>query len=526
MEFPSMPLSQSFSLILSSLKPYRFLLGTALVFILIHTLFGLSLIFLTSRFQLQYLPVFLILLFSIHHLLSVFDDWILTGISQRWIQDTRLKCLRTFLEVSEKSKKNSLMDWNEMQMEIHWLGESIFSMLRSSLRKVFQILVFSAALFWLSPILFLFCGLLFVFVFLLGWFFGRKINQLQEQVITEQTACSNFEYEAARAMPLVRAYHKGDLFFSIHHRFLLPYTQSSIRLARLRMIFHPIQILLFLATLVVVYTAGSILVRDHHLSPNEFYSFLAGLSLLHAPLSGLSQDISIFLSTHNMKYLSPILEEVPSDGVVVSTKQVSHIVVQDLSYTYASQVKPLLTDLHCQFNAGSITGIRGANGSGKTTLALLLAGILKPDSGQILFDGLSDHHVPVGYIDQNGTVLTLNLAQNLFLDEPGSSRDLLNSSTFLQFLSSHSSFDNLSPENLSAGQRKAISIERAFLSNLSVLIIDEPENALDESMQEFFRQQILKRKAQNSLIILFSHSDAFLSICDQQMNLSDLTGSV
>jgi len=515
--------SPNISLIFKSLVPYRGQVLLSLIFILFHTILGFSLIFLTSRFHLSQLPIFLILLFSLHHLLSVFDDWILTGISQHWMMSTRRKCLRRFLEISEKSKSNSLIDWNELQMEIHWLGDSIFSLLRSTLRKIFQIFAFSIALIWLSPILFLFCGILFFFVFFLGFFFGRQINRLQEKVITEESACSIFEFEAARAMPLIRSFQQASLFSKIHSRFLHPFTEGNIRLARLRMIFHPIQIILFLITIVLVYSIGSMLVRQHNLSQSAFFSFLAGLSLLHAPLSGLSQDISLFLGTRYMKFLPVILEDSITEEPAIPNTPISNIELDDVSFSYSGSTNPLLQNVSLRLSTGTITGIQGANGSGKTTLALLLCGVLKPDSGKILIDGSLGVRIPVGYVDQNGTVFSLSLPENLFLDENETDSAVLGSTRFLKFMSPEQSKQRLSPEILSAGQRKSISIERAFRVNTQILIIDEPENALDESAREFFRQQILGKKLENNIIVLFSHSESFLSICDQRLQIADLS---
>ncbi len=509
--------------IFKSLVPYRGQVFLSLIFIFFHTILGFSLIFLTSRFQLSSLPIFLILLFSLHHLLSVFDDWILTGISQQWMMATRRKCLRRFLEFSEKSRNNSLIDWNELQMEIHWLGDSIFSLLRSTLRKIFQILAFSIALIWLSPTLFLFCGILFFFVFFLGFFFGRKINHLQEKVITEESVCSNFEFEAARAMPLVRSFHQASLFSEIHQRFLKPYTEGNIRLARLRMIFHPIQIILFLITIVLVYSIGSMLVRQQNLSQSAFFSFLAGLSLLHAPLSGLSQDISLFLGTRYMRFLPDILDDSITMDTSVPNNPISKIELKEVSFSYSGSTLPLLQQVSLQLSSGTITGIQGSNGSGKTTLALLLCGVLKPDSGQILIDGSPNEGFPVGYVDQNGTVFSLNLQDNLFLKGNEDPSNLLNSTHFLKFLSPEQAGQRLSPEILSSGQRKSVSIERAFRFNPQILIIDEPENALDESAREFLLQQILEKKQESRIIVLFSHSESFLSICDQRLQMSVLS---
>jgi len=511
-----MTLSEVLIAVGKSLKPHQSRLILAMAFILVHTALGFLLIFSTGRFDLSSLPVFIVLLFSLHHLLSVFDDWILTGVSTRWVSQTRKRSLERFLSIREKSAQNSALDWSELQLEIQWLGDSIFSLLRGALRKILQLMVFSIALVWLSPILFLFCAALFLSVFFLGFFLGRWINREQEQAIIAQSEVANFELEAARAMPVVKAFRKSAYFSRIHDRFLTSSTTRSIRLARLRMIVHPIQIVLFLGTLTAVYAVGSTQVENGSLGITRFHSFIAGLSLLHAPLSALSADISTFLSHRSMHHLPLILDASNQNEPFTEQPDPARIDAVDLAFHY-SDCPDLFSPLQFSLTPGSITGFEGPNGCGKTTLALLIAGVLKPTSGSLEFSPPASSRTAVSYIDQNGTVFSLGLVENLFLDSSPVT-DFFQT-PYLEQIRSDRINNQLSPETLSAGQRKTISLLRALEHDHRVLLIDEPENALDHATTEQFREVLLNLRSQGKLIILFSHSEIFLSICDQRIFL-------
>lgn len=500
-----------------TLRPHRTRVFLALGFILIHTLLGFALILATSRSQPDLFPLFLVLLFSLHHLLSVFDDWILTDISNYWVKDTRRSCLLHFLGSRKKSSHNSLIDWNELQLEIQWLGDSIFSLLRGAFRKGLQLIVFSTALFWLSPTLFLFCGLLFVVVVILGITMGRWMNRLQEQVLLAQSACSNFELEAARAMTVIRAHRKSSFFSHIHEGFLGEVISKSILLARLRMITHPIQIVLFLSTLLAVYGVGNTQVENGHLAQGHFFAFLAGLSLLHAPLSALSQDISTFLSHREMHHLPEIFSLSSTEQRLPASLPAQQIRGSGLSFEYETG-HPVLQDVNFSVQSGQILGFSGNNGSGKTTLTLILAGILPPTEGQISVFPPEADGGPTSFVDQQGTVFTLTLRETLFLgpnEEPSTLQPTFQDSLFQEPPQSL-----LSPETLSSGQKKLISIERALQQNHQVFIIDEPENSLDYSNQIRLRDLLFQLRSAGKIIILCSHHPLFLDICDEVVNLS------
>ncbi len=500
-----------------TLRPHRTRVFLALGFILLHTFFGFALILFTSRSQPDHFPLFLVLLFSLHHLLSVFDDWILTDISSHWVKNTKRSCLLHFLGSRKKSSHNSLIDWNELQLEIQWLGESIFSLLRGAFRKGLQLMVFSAALFWLSPTLFLFCGLLFLLVVILGYTMGRWVNRVQEQVLLAQSACYNFELEAARAMTIIRAHRKSQFFSLIHERFLGEVISKSILLARLRMITHPIQIVLFLSTLLVVYLVGNTQVESGQLSQGHFFAFIAGLSLLHAPLSALSQDISTFLSHREMHHLPEIFSFSFSEEGLASSIPAQRISGSGLSFEYETG-HPVIQDVNFSVQTGQILGFSGNNGSGKTTLALILAGIIQPTEGQISIFPPEAFGQATSFVDQQGTVFTLSLRENLFL---GTNQEALtNQTVFLHPSFQENPQTSLSPETLSSGQKKLISLERALQQNHQIFIIDEPENSLDHSNQIRLRDLLVQMRSEGKIIVLCSHHPLFLDACDVNINLS------
>lgn len=346
---------------------------------------------------------------------------------------------------------------------------------------------------------------------------GRWTNRLQEQVIIAQSACANFELEAARGMPLIRAFRRGSFFSTIHERFLEKATSRTIILARLRMITHPIQIVLFLATLLLVYIVGLSQVKEGALTQGNFFAFIAGLSLLHAPLSALSQDISTFLSHREMRYLEEILsielqdEEFPAEVP-------DCITANQVAFQYHTGPK-VFQNLSFHIKRGEILGFSGGNGSGKSTLAMILAGILCPTEGEIIYSPDKARLGPVSYVDQQGTVFSLSLRDNLFLDCDQPIGSAFGSPMFYQQLMNES-LALLSPETLSSGQKKLVSMERALHQDHTVFIIDEPENSLDSLAQQRLLELLNELQKKDRIVFLFSHSEKFLEICTRRIEIS------
>lgn len=158
-----------------------------------------------------------------------------------------------------------------------------------------------------------------------------------------------------------------------------------------------------------------------------------------------------------------------------------------------------------------ITALVGPSGSGKTTTLHLIAGILKPDSGQIavgehlLFDSarkidLPTHRRPIGLVFQDYQLFPhLNVLQNLGFSRAGwRSRKGLSDERFARLIDVLQLGDLLHrfPSTLSGGQRQRVALGRAIASDPAVLLLDEPVSALDESLKSTILDHIAETLAE------------------------------
>jgi ABC-2 type transport system ATP-binding protein len=165
--------------------------------------------------------------------------------------------------------------------------------------------------------------------------------------------------------------------------------------------------------------------------------------------------------------------------------------------------------------AGEITGYLGPNGSGKTTTMKMLAGLMQPTSGTILFNGqpvaadLNRHKERMGYVPEEphlyGHLSGLeclimvgqlrNLPSKLALDRIAG---------LLQRFSLHA--DRYVPiSNYSKGMRQKVLLSAALLHNPDLLLLDEPFSGLDVGTGLVLRSLIQELAARGKVILFSSH---------------------
>jgi len=195
--------------------------------------------------------------------------------------------------------------------------------------------------------------------------------------------------------------------------------------------------------------------------------------------------------------------------------------IQAVNIISAYGKKRVLCGVNLSAEAGQCVGIVGTNGCGKSTLLNILSGLRKADSGEIYFDGnKAQGRQPfiqyVGYVPQeNNLIPELSVMDNLRLwySDTGALRQSIEQG-FLNMLGI-GSMCRMNAGKLSGGMKKRVSIGCALAGNPPVLILDEPDAALDLPGKAEIRKYLGMYKQMGGTILIATHDEADLALCDR-----------
>lgn len=199
--------------------------------------------------------------------------------------------------------------------------------------------------------------------------------------------------------------------------------------------------------------------------------------------------------------------------------------IKNVTYSYANSKEKVLSLINQSFELGKFYAIIGKSGTGKSTLLSLMAGLDKPNNGEILFNneniektGYSNHRKNnISLVFQNYNLIDyLSPLENIRLVNNKASEDIL-----LE-LGLDRSQTRRNVMKLSGGQQQRVAIARALVSEAPVILADEPTGNLDEATAGEIIDVLKKlAKERNKCVIVVTHSKEVASAADIILELSN-----
>lgn len=193
----------------------------------------------------------------------------------------------------------------------------------------------------------------------------------------------------------------------------------------------------------------------------------------------------------------------------------SWLSVQSLKKSFNEHV--VLNDLHLELKRGERLAIAGETGSGKSTLLKIIAGLIQPDKGNVIFDGarvlgpeekLLPGHDKIGYLSQH-----FELLNNYKVEEVLEMRTVVSPKEAEQIISLCEIGYLLKRKTteLSGGERQRVALARTLLANPTLLLLDEPFSNLDPGHKRLMKQTLQQvEQVLGVTTILVSHDGADL----------------
>ncbi len=210
-----------------------------------------------------------------------------------------------------------------------------------------------------------------------------------------------------------------------------------------------------------------------------------------------------------------------------------------------------VNNVNINVSRGSITGLIGPNGAGKTTLFNLLSNFIRPDRGEVIFDGKPIHHLQSHQIAQLGCVRTFQVARVLsklsVLENMLLATQQQTGENFFRVWLQQKSVRQEERENkqramailesvgliekahdyagaLSGGQRKLLEMARTLMTNPKLILLDEPAAGVNPTLIEQICQHILTWNQQGISFLIIEHNmDVIMSLCHHVWVLAEGT---
>lgn len=204
----------------------------------------------------------------------------------------------------------------------------------------------------------------------------------------------------------------------------------------------------------------------------------------------------------------------------------------NVSFQYPNHSEPVLSNLNFEIRSDEKLGIIGLTASGKSTLLKLIAGLIPPTSGTILFNGVNISDIDlktlskiVRYISQEASFLTNTVGNNILMGRDIDESRVIRSLEISNYPMNREQLKReikANGRNFSGGQRQRMSIARGIIDEPKILLFDDTFSALDYKTDLLINKS-LKSYMNKQIMVVVSQRVASLEDCDYILVLNNRT---
>jgi ATP-binding cassette, subfamily B, bacterial len=409
--------------------------------------------------------------------------------------------------------------------DVEEIEDLMLSGLTSAISYAFQLLFFTAALFYLDWRL----ALVSLFIVPLFWLtarhFSRRIKRAAREERRRSGSIGAVAEESLSNVALVQAYNRQDEEIARFHQENEGSFAAQMAATRLSSLFSPLVNLIELAGVIVVVVFGAYQLSQGRISIGGLLVFMVFLGQLYGPVRGFSSLLNSFYAASAgaervIEFLDrrPSVEEHPWARPLPSARGI--VEFDSVSFQYPDVEKPVLEDVSFSVSPGQMLALVGPSGAGKSTIIKLLLRFYDPEAGTIRLDGHNLRDVTlhslrenVAFLLQETLVFDGTVRGNIAYGRSGATEGEIvaaakaaDAHEFIEALPE--GYDTVVGQKgrlLSGGQRQRIAIARAMARDAPVLVLDEPTTGLDvESREKVFGP--LRRLMSGRATVVISHN--------------------
>ena len=364
---------------------------------------------------------------------------------------------------------------------------------------------------------------------------SNYINMQSSHVQKKLSKLTNVTQETFSGIRLIKSFvreHDIKKYFRIVSN---DYMNHSISLSMINSIFFPLVLLIVGVSILLTVYAGGILVSRNVISVGEVAEFIIYVNMLTWPATSIGWVTEVIQrAAASQTRINEFLYNkdysifyTKSEDQIKSEFNFNTINFNNLSFKYIDSDILALNNINFSVKKNTITAIVGHVGSGKTTVLKILAGIISPNRGDLLFDELShtkfnwfNFRDQIAYVSQDVFLFSNSIKNNiLFGTDDAKDAEMINIARDLCLLdeinSFNDGFDTFVGEGgvtLSGGQKQRIALARALIKKPKFLILDDALSNVDSST-EIKIINYIKHKLTDTTVVLSSNRLSILSCC-------------
>ncbi len=257
-----------------------------------------------------------------------------------------------------------------------------------------------------------------------------------------------------------------------------------------------------------------------------YVAFVSSLSIVTGSVASLSASmLSAYGLIPLVQRAALVMESPPASPIRRTPMIEGELSIQELVYRYSDDLPPVLAGITLEVKAGQYIGIVGASGCGKSTVIRCILGMINPERGKVLFDGVDIQEIDreaarkqFGVVLQDARLFPGSLLENLLVGRPLSQEialaalDRVGLGGYIRSLPMGlNTLVTESTSTFSMGQIQLICLARALIGEPKVLIMDEGSSALDPSSQKIVTETLAAQKITR---VISTHRVDTLSSCD------------
>lgn len=431
-------------------------------------------------------------------------------LGQDIIKDIRIKLFRHIMTFRMKYFDNSPVGMlvtrsvSDIEQIARIFSQGLF-MIFSDLLKMVVCLVVMFYMNWQLSMIVVLAMPILVYITRI---FQRKMQVAFEEVRTQVNNMNVFVQERVTGMKIVQLFNREDIEFEKFKEINQKHNQAWIRNILYNSIFFPIADIISSITLggVILYGGLQIINGNPFTTTGQMLSYTMFIGMLFNPLRQIADKFNEMqmgmIAANRVFDILDTNEDVQDNGTAIAQHFKGNIRFEHVRFSYIAN-EEVLKGINLKVKTGETIAIVGATGAGKSTIINLLNRFYEIDSGSIFIDDqningftLESLRRQIAIVLQDVFLFADSIHNNITLKNPAITReDVINAAKeigahkFIKTLPGGYDYDvKERGVMLSSGQRQLIAFLRAYVSNPSILILDEATSSIDTHSEELIQK--------------------------------------